>query len=411
MGDSIDTVVIVGAGHGGVETVAALRQKGFAGSIKLISDETDLPYQRPPLSKEYIKRPGNALVLKPAQFYADNNVDLLLGQRATAIDRDRKCVVLASGETLDYDHLVLATGARNRKPPVPGLDHHDVIELRTLADANRIVGVIGGWTHVCVIGGGFIGLEAAGLLATMGVKVDVVEMAQRLMQRAVSPAVSSWFLDYHLAQGTRVHLGTQVVAVEHGSRRTTVRLANGETIDADAVVLAAGVVPNTELAAAAGLMVDNGVVVDEYLATSDRSISAIGDCALYPSPFLPGMARLESVQNATDQGKAVAARIMGEAKPYDALPWFWSIQGEARLQIAGLSKPGLQEIVRGDPASGKFSVFLYDGERLAAVESVNAPGEHMAARRLIAAGTKVDPSVAADPSVDMKSLIEPVRPS
>ncbi len=411
MSDGIESVVIVGAGHGGVEVAAALRQKGFAGSIKLISDEPDLPYQRPPLSKEYIKRPGNALVLKPAQFYADSNVDLLLGQRATAIDRDRKCVVLASGETLDYDHLVLATGARNRKPPVPGLDHHDVIELRTLADANRIVGVIGGWTHVCVIGGGFIGLEAAGLLATMGVKVDVVEMAQRLMQRAVSPNVSSWFLDYHRAQGTRVHLEAQVAAVEHGAGHATVRLANGEAIDADAVVLAAGVIPNTELAAAAGLKVENGIVVDELLVTSDPSISAVGDCAYYPNSFLPGMARLESVQNATDQGKAVAARIIGEEKPYDALPWFWSIQGEARLQIAGLSKPGLTEVVRGDPASGKFSVFLYEGERLAAVESVNAPGEHMAARRLIAAGTKVDPGVAADPSVDMKSLIAPAQPS
>lgn len=411
MGESIERVVIVGAGHGGVEVAAALRQKGFSGSIHLISDEPDLPYQRPPLSKEYIKRPGNALMLKPAQFYTDNRIDLLLGERATAIDPKAKKVVLEGGETLAYDHLVLATGARNRKPPVPGLDHHDVIELRTLADANKIVGVIGGWKHVCVIGGGFIGLEAAGLLATMGVKVDVVEMAQRLMQRAVSPTVSAWFLDYHAAQGTRVHLGTQVRAVEHGAGHAIVHLDDGGPIEADAVVLAAGVVPNTELAAAAWLKVENGIVVDELLVTSDAAISAVGDCAFYPSRSLPGMARLESVQNATDQGKAVAARMMGEPKPYDALPWFWSIQGEARLQIAGLSKQGLPEVVRGDPASGKFSVFLYEGERLAAVESVNAPGEHMAARRLIAAGTKVAPSVAADTSIDMKSLIEPAQPS
>jgi 3-phenylpropionate/trans-cinnamate dioxygenase ferredoxin reductase component len=332
-------------------------------------------------------------------------VDLLLGERATAIDREAKRVTLEGGEMLPYDHLVLATGARNRRPPVPGLDHHDVIELRTLADANKIVGVIGGWKRVCVIGGGFIGLEAAGLLATMGVKIDVVEMAPRLMQRAVSPAVSAWFLEYHLAQGTRVHLSTQVKAVEHGADCVTVVLDNGEPIEADAVVLAAGVVPNAELAAAAGLKVDNGIVVDELLVTSDPAISAVGDCAFYPSRHLPGMARLESVQNATDQGKAVAARIMGEAKAYDALPWFWSIQGEARLQIAGLSKQGLSEVVRGDPASGKFSVFLYEGERLASVESVNAPGEHMAARRLIAAGTKVDPETAANTSIEMKSLI------
>ena len=405
MSESVSKVVVIGAGHAGVEVAAALRQKGFAGSIHLISDEPDVPYQRPPLSKEYIKRPGNALVLKPAQFYADNHIDLLLGERATGIDREAKKVILEGGEALDYDHLVLATGARNRKPPVPGLDHHDVIELRTLADANKIVGVIGGWKHVVVIGGGFIGLEAAGLLATMGVKIDVVEMAPRLMQRAVSPTVSAWFLDYHLAQGTRVHLSTLVKAVEHDARHATVLLDNGEQIGADAVVLAAGVVPNTELAAAAGLKVENGVVVDELLLTSDPAISAIGDCAFYPSRHLPGMARLESVQNATDQGKAVAARIMGEPKPYDALPWFWSIQGEARLQIAGLSKQGLTEVVRGDPAAGKFSVFLYEGDRLAAVESVNAPGEHMAARRIIAAGTRIAPEVAADTAVEMKSLI------
>jgi 3-phenylpropionate/trans-cinnamate dioxygenase ferredoxin reductase subunit len=230
-------------------------------------------------------------------------------------------------------------------------------------------------------------------------------MAPRLMQRAVSPTVSQWFLDFHRSQGNRVHLSTQVRAVEHNAAGAAVLLDDGERIACDAVILAAGVVPNVELAAAAGLKVGNGIVVDALLATSDPAISAIGDCAFYPSLHLPGMARLESVQNATDQGRALAARLTGEAKPYDALPWFWSIQGEARLQIAGLSKQGLTEVVRGDPASGKFSVFLYEGDRLACVESVNAPGEHMAARRIIAAGTKVDPARAADVSVDMKVLM------
>ena len=277
--------------------------------------------------------------------------------------------------------------------------------MRTLADARWIVSVIGGWKHVCVVGGGFIGLEAAGLLATMGVHVEVIEMAPRLMQRAVSPTVSQWFLDFHHSQGSRVHLSTQVTAVEHGEGGSRVALSSGETIACDAVILAAGVVPNVELAAAAGLEVGNGIVVDELLVTSDPAISAIGDCAFYPSLHLPGMARLESVQNATDQGRAVAARLTGEAKPYGALPWFWSIQGEARLQIAGLSKPGLAEVVRGDPATGKFSVFLFEGERLACVESVNAPADHMAARRIIAAGTTLDPARAADVSVDVKALM------
>ncbi|HEX7006567.1 MAG TPA: NAD(P)/FAD-dependent oxidoreductase, partial [Alphaproteobacteria bacterium] len=196
MAERIEKVVVVGAGHGGVEAAAALRQRGFDRQITLVSAETDLPYQRPPLSKEYIKRPGNPLMLRPQQFFDDNAVTLMLGARAVSIDRAGRTVQLSTGESLSYDHLVLATGARNRKPPLPGLDHPAIVELRTLADANRIVGAIGGWKHVCVIGGGFIGLEAAGLLATMDIEIDVVEMTPRLMQRAVSPTVSQWFLDF-----------------------------------------------------------------------------------------------------------------------------------------------------------------------------------------------------------------------
>lgn len=397
-------IVIVGAGHAGVECASALRQKGFAGSIDLLSDEVDLPYQRPPLSKEYIKRPGNPLVLKPAQFFADNAINLRLGARAAGIDRIAHTVRLENGEVLSYDHLVIATGARNRKVPVAGLNHADIVELRSLADANRIVSQISGWKRVAVVGGGFIGLEAAGLLATMGVQVDVIEMAPRLMQRAVSPAISSWFLSFHRTHGVNVHLEVQVTAIEHSPSGKRLFLSDGSAVESDAVILAAGVLPNAELAFLSGLVVENGIVVDENLVTSDPDVSAIGDVANYPSRHLPGMARLESVQNAGDQARTVAARLTGETLAYDALPWFWSIQGEARLQIAGLSRPGLTEVLRGDPAGEKFSVFLFDGERLAAVESVNAAADHMMARRLIGAGTKVDPARASDLSVDLKSL-------
>lgn len=397
-------IVIIGAGHAGVELAAALRQKGFAGSIDLVGDETAIPYQRPPLSKDYIRRPGNPLVLKPAAFYAEQHVTLHAGTRAQAIDRAARRVSLSDGTSLPYDHLVIATGARNRRPPVPGIDHPDIVELRSLADAQRIVDRIGTWRRVAIIGGGFIGLEAAGLFSLMGIGVELVEMAPRLMARAVSPTVSACFHDHHRARGVRFHMPRQVAAIVHEGSGVTVTLADGEVVRADTVLLAAGVVPNVEIAAAAGLDVGNGIVVDALLATSDPAISAIGDCAVYPSLHAAGMTRLESVQNATDHARALAARLTGEPKPYAALPWFWSIQGEARLQIAGLSKPGLREVVRGDAGSGRFSVFLFDDNRLHAVESVNAPGDHMAARRLITQGSGLVPADAADLSVDLKSL-------
>lgn len=403
--DESKKVVVVGAGHAGVEFAAALREKGFAGSIDLISDEASLPYQRPPLSKEYIRRPGNALVLKPASFYDDQRVGLRSDIRATAIDRDAHSVLLSDGTSLTYDHLVLATGARNRKPPIPGIDHTDIVELRSLADAEEIVSRLGEWRRVAIIGGGFIGLEAASLLSQLGIVVDVVEMGPRLIGRAVSPGVSAWFHDFHVRNGVRIHMPEQVLAIQHVQGHARAMLGNGSAIAADAILLAAGVVPNTDIAANAGLEVENGIIVDALLATSDPAISAIGDCAIYPSVHASGPTRLESVQNAGDHARALAARLTGEGKPYDALPWFWSVQGEARLQIAGLTKPGLTQITRGDPSSGRFSVFLFDGQRLQVVESVNAPGDHMAARRLISQGIRVNPRDIADMSLDIKSLL------
>jgi len=406
MSDVPGRIVIIGAGHAGVELAAALRHKAYSGTIDLVSDEDEVPYQRPPLSKEYIKRGGKmqALVLKPEQFFSDNSVTLRRGVSAVSVDRNARTVTLSTGDTLAYDHLVFATGARNRIPPVPGLDNPAVLGLRTLADADRLVVEIARFKRVMVIGGGFIGLEAAGLLRELDIEVDVVEMADRLMQRAISPTMSKWFLESHIAAGARVHLNTQVTGVDFSRAEARVKLSDGSEIAADAVILAAGVVPNVELAKASGLAVENGIVVDAQMATADPAVSALGDCAFYPSVHLPGMARLESVQNATDQARALAERLMGEGKPYDALPWFWSIQGAARLQIAGLAKPGLTEVVRGNPADGKFSVFLFDGDRLAAVESVNAPADHMIARRLIARNAAITQGQAADLAFDIKAL-------
>lgn len=395
--------VIIGAGHGGVEAAAALAVGGWSKPIHLISDENCLPYQRPPLSKDYLANPGSPLPLRSTGFFADKGITIHLGVRAQAINRRERTVVLSDG-TLAYEHLVLATGARNRIPVTPGLDSTAMVQLRSLADADTIVRQISGWKRVLVVGGGFIGLEAAGLFPKLGIKVDVVEMAPRLMQRAASPRISEWFLRYHLAHDVGMHMPDGIGALRHSATGVHARLTSGREISADALLIAVGVVPNVELAQAAGLAVLNGIVVDETLLTSDPSISAIGDCASFPNYFCGSMTRMESVQNAAHQARNVASRLMGKPAPYREVPWFWSIQGEARLQIAGLHRPGLTEVVRGDPSSGKFSVFLHDRGQLVAVESLNSPADHMAARRFLASPVVRDWSVVADPAFDLREL-------
>jgi 3-phenylpropionate/trans-cinnamate dioxygenase ferredoxin reductase subunit len=403
----IARVVIVGSGQAGVETAAALRQNGFSGSVTIIGEEPDLPYQRPPLSKEFLKSvEDSSLPLRGESFYEANGIELRLGIVAERIDRARGELVLKGGERLPYDHLVLATGARNRLPPVQGLDPARVLELRTLAHARTLTARLPALRRVAIIGGGFIGLEVAALLRQRDIAVDVLEAADRPMGRVLSPAMSAAFRAFHEEMGTRLRLGTSAKEIAPRGAGFSLTLSDGEVLDTDAVVVAAGVVPNVELAAEAGLAIDNGVSVDALLLTSDPAISAIGDCASHPNPFGgDGPIRLESVQNAVDQGKCVAARLTGNPRAYNALPWFWSHQGAIKLQIAGLSL-GMDEMVtRGDPASGKFSVFVYRKGKLIAVESVNSPADHMVARRLIAAGVTLPKEIAADPAVDLKALM------
>lgn len=400
--EAISNVVIVGSGQAGVECAAALRHHGFAGRIVIIGDEPDLPYQRPPLSKEFLKSPtDSSLPLKGEAFYGQNAIELRLGETAERIDRDAKELVLSGGERLAYDHLVLATGARNRIPPVEGLDPASVLELRTLAHARTLTAGLDTLRHVTIIGGGFIGLEVAALLRQRDVEVHVLEAADRLMGRVLSPMMSEEFRKIHLAMGTHLHLGT--VASNINGRSVT--LSDGRVLDTDSVVVAAGILPNVELAKDAGLTVENGVLVDANLLTSDPAISAIGDCAAHPNPWGLGVIRLESVQNAVDQGKCVAARLAGHPADYDSFPWFWSHQGAAKLQIAGLATGMDDAVIRGDPATGKFSVFIYREGRLIAVESVNSPADHMVARRLLAVGLSVSKEEAADPATDLKALV------
>ena len=384
-------VVIVGAGQAGFQLAASLRDKGHAGRVVLVGDEPGVPYQRPPLSKAYLSGslPGERLALRPQAFYDKHGIELVSG-RVVAIDRDRHRVALADERELEYGHLVLATGTRNRELPVPGSKLDGVLGLRTRADADALRERLDRARNVVVIGGGFIGLEFAASTAKLGLSVTVLEAADRLMRRAVSPAVSRHYRDLHERQGTRVLLDGSVVGLHGDHEVRGVELADGTVLPADLVVVGIGVVPNTELAADAGLAVDDGIVVDEHMSTSAPDISAVGDCAVYPSKHFGGPLRLESVQNAVDHARCLAARLTGVAEPYASVPWFWSNQFDARLQIAGLATGHDEAVVHGDPGKGSFSVFCFRAGQLVCVESVNRTADHMAARKLLAAGRTLD---------------------
>lgn len=400
-------VIIVGAGHGGYQVAASLRQAGFSDRICLINDEAHLPYQRPPLSKAYIKGSAGpeSLMFRPEKFYHDQTIELIAG-RAVSIDRAGRNVLLASGETLAYGHLVLATGARNRLLDLPNANLPDVKYLRILDESEALRKIMPSKTRVVVIGAGFIGLEFAATARIKGLEVDVLELAPRVMARAVTAEVSDYFQARHREAGIRIHLGVQATSIEaEGGRVTGVSLSDGRHLPADLVVVGVGVLPNIELAAEAGLPVAAGIIVDEYLSTADPNISAIGDCALFASPRFGGSQRLESVQNATDHARSLAARLTGDRKPYDSHPWFWSDQGDDKLQIAGLTTGYDRVVLRGDPAKKAFSAFCYHGDKLLGIESINRAGDHMFGRRLQAMDRSITPEQAADESFDLKSAL------
>lgn len=408
MGQVVDgPVVIIGAGHAGVQLAMSLRQANFTGPIHLLNDEPHLPYQRPPLSKAYLKGTGGpeTLMFRPQKFYTDQNIDLVY-DRAVAIQREARKVLLASGKTLDYGHLVFATGARNRMLDIPNATLPDVRYLRILDDSEDLRARMPNAKRAVVIGAGFIGLEFAATARIKGLEVDVLELGSRVMARAVTAEISDYFEKQHAEAGVRIHLGVQATSIEaDGAKVTGVSLSDGRHIPADLIVVGVGVLPNVELATEAGLKAASGIVVDEYLLTSDPHVSAIGDCALFVSQRFGGTLRLESVQNATDQARCVAARLTGDAKPYDGQPWFWSDQGPDKLQIAGLTTGYDQVVLRGDPAQKAFSAFCYREGRLVGIESVNRAGDHMFGRRLLAAEGTIDAANAADPSFDLKSAL------
>jgi len=402
------TIVIAGAGHAGFQLAASLRQHGFAERVCLINDEAHLPYQRPPLSKAYLKGEGrpDSLMFRPDKFYRDQNIELI-SDRAAFIDRAARRLVLESGSFLDYGHLVLATGARNRLLDIPNATLADVRYLRILDESEALRLRIGTARHVVVIGAGFIGLEFAATARAKGLEVDVLELGTRVMARAVTAEISDYFQERHTAAGIRIHLGVQATSIESdGTNVTGVSLSDGRHIPADLVVVGVGVLPNVEIAKEAGLPVAAGIIVDEYLLTSDPTISAIGDCALFASPRFGGSLRLESVQNATDHARCVAARLTGDAKPYDGQPWFWSDQGDDKLQIAGLTTGYDRVVVRGDRAARSFSAFCYKQGVLVGVESVNRAADHVFGRKILGMGKSIAPEQAADLGFDLRAAVK-----
>jgi len=402
-------IVIVGAGHAGFQLAVELRQGGFDGGLVLIDEEAEFPYQRPPLSKNFLAPNAGEVIIQqrlPA-FYPDNRIELVTGQKVVAINRARRIIGLSDHSDLVFDHLILATGARNRQLRVEGTDLSGIIYLRTAEETRALRMRFPACRNAVVIGAGFIGLEFAAVAAEAGVKVTVIEQAERVMARAVSPEISACFECLHRGWGTEFLLSSTVARIfgEDGAV-SGVETANGKRIAADLVLVGIGVVPNTELAATAGLAVADGIVVNDVLATEDLSISAIGDCASQPNPYAAARIRVESVQNATDHARLLAKRLLQRPhRPFDAVPWFWSDQGPVKLQIAGLGLPSDNRVTRGDPRTDAFSVFRFREGRVAAVESIGRVGDHLAARQILGRRLALTPEQARDPTFDLKTLL------
>ncbi|SFT73892.1 3-phenylpropionate/trans-cinnamate dioxygenase ferredoxin reductase subunit [Pseudovibrio denitrificans] len=386
----INKIVVVGAGQAGVQAAQTLRQKGYEGELVMLGNEPQPPYQRPPLSKKFLSGEvePDALFIRPEAFYEMNNIDLKLNAQVDRIDLENKSVTLASGEAVSWDKLLLATGTRARDLPLPGADLEGVVTLRSIGDVELIKKLFAPGKKLVVIGGGYIGLEVTAVAKGMGLDVVVLEAQERLLKRVVSPDVSSFFHNLHAGRGAELHCGTGVTSIEGEDGKVTgVKLADGTELPCDLVLSAVGAVPNSELAAAAGLDVDDGILVDGAGQTSHEDVYACGDCVRFFSERYGRSIRLESVQNAIDQAKAVAVALTDPANDhshdYDPLPWFWSDQHNIKLQIAGLSNGYDEAVLVGDTSADSFYVAYLEKGKLIAVDSINHPRSHMMARRVI----------------------------
>lgn len=401
-----ETYVVVGAGHAGGRAVEAMRNAGFTGKIILIGDEPHLPYERPPLSKELLQgRPEAHTPVRDDAFYAENEIDCRLGRRATALDLTGKTVTLDDGSSVSYDKLLLATGGAVRRLPLPGADLANIHYLRTLDDSRAIQGGLGDGKRVVVVGGGFIGLEVAASARQQGCAVTVLEMTDRLMGRAVLPEVSEAFLTLHTAQGVDIRLNTGIASFEGDGPVAHAVTAGGEKIPADMAVIGVGIIPETALAADAGLTVDNGIVVDEFGRTSAPDVYAAGDVTNHLNPLYGRHLRLESWQNAQNQAIAAAKTMCGDAQAYREVPWMWSDQFDANLQVAGMPESWDRVVFRGDSASSDFIGFQMAGDRLVGAMSLNRPRDMRVARRLIGGDKSLDDAALADENVSMRDLM------
>lgn len=402
-----ETTVIVGAGHAGAELVATLRQNGYAGRIILIGDEPELPYRRPPLSKTYLSGEAtrDSLLIRSAAAYDKLQVECWTGVQVCGIDRERRSVMLDDGRVQAYDKLVLATGGRARRLQDAAAQKPNVHYIRTLADIERLQADFAPGKRLLVIGGGYIGLEAASVGIKGGLHVTVLEAAPRVLARVAAPEISAFYEHAHRSRGVDVRTGTSVQSFQGGERVESVHLSDGSELPVDLIIVGIGILPNDELAREAGLEIDNGIVVDAYAQTADPDILAVGDCAQHVNGFLNCFIRIESVPSAQEQARTAAHTLCGKNLPHIAVPWFWSDQFDLKLQMVGLSQGYDQLVLRGDVAAESFCAFYLRNGVVLSVDAINRPQDFMVAKRLVAERAVVDPQVLADESVGLKSLL------
>ncbi|MFP6808094.1 MAG: FAD-dependent oxidoreductase [Pseudomonadales bacterium] len=398
-------MVVVGAGQAAGQAVASLRQAGYEGEIVLLGDEAHPPYQRPPLSKQYLSGEHGLekVYLRPEKFYKDRNIDLRTGVTVSSIDPATKTVSLDGGETIEYEKLLIAIGSRPRKLNIEGSDLKGIHYLRTIADVDEISEAMKTAKSLCIVGGGYIGLEVASVAVVAGLEVNVLEMEDRILQRVTTPEMSEFYHQLHTSRGVKIHLNTGCSGFE-GTDSVERVICGDRAIEADLVIVGIGIIPNIALGKDAGLTCDNGIVVDDHCRTSDEHIYAAGDCTNHPNPILGRRLRLESVPNAMDQARTASSNMLGTDKTYAAIPWFWSDQYELKLQMVGFSSDGDTQVVRGDKEANQFAVFYLNEGAVVAVDAVNSPREFMVAKQLY--GKQVDASQLADVDFELKTLLK-----